>query len=101
MFTLITIFASQTFINNSKFLEIMPGRDKSGPLGQGPGTGRGVGLCATPNNDANTNNVAPGAGRGFGRRGNGGAGRGAGNGAGRGMGNGAGRGMGRRSGNQG
>jgi hypothetical protein len=26
----------------------MPGRDRSGPLGQGPGTGRGMGGCRKP-----------------------------------------------------
>ncbi len=30
----------------------MPGKDKTGPLGQGPKTGRGLGLC----NDSNENN---------------------------------------------
>lgn len=52
----------------------MPGGDRSGPLGEGPMTGRGMGFCAgypTPGY------AQPGPGRGFGRgRGFGGGGRG-------------------------
>ena len=51
----------------------MPGGDRTGPMGLGPITGRGAGLCA--------GYVAPGfanfaPGRGFGGRGRGGGGRG-------------------------
>ncbi|MFW5871668.1 MAG: DUF5320 domain-containing protein [bacterium] len=43
----------------------MPGQDRRGPMGQGPRTGRKMGLC-------NTNNqIAFGYGRGFGGRGRG------------------------------
>ncbi|AQQ70312.1 hypothetical protein SMSP2_00656 [Limihaloglobus sulfuriphilus] len=61
----------------------MPGFDRTGPMGQGPMTGRGLGLC--------TGAVRPGAGYGYGF----GYGRGYGRGFGRGMGRGFGRGYGR------
>lgn len=41
----------------------MPGGDRTGPMGQGPMTGRGMGYC--------TGNVQPGFGCGPGRRGRG------------------------------
>lgn len=41
----------------------MPGRDRTGPLGQGEMTGRGLGLC----NGENTNLYGSGLGRGLGR----------------------------------
>lgn len=79
----------------------MPGRDRRGPQGEGPRTGRGMGPCGTPKNtdDATTNPVAEentnrneaGFGRGLGR----GFGRGFGRGAGRGMGRGNDAGLGR------
>ncbi len=60
----------------------MPGRDRSGPMGMGPRTGRGAGFC-TDRNAPDFANQAPaqGAFRGRGRRrgfggGNGGSGRG-------------------------
>jgi len=55
----------------------MPGFDKRGPLGEGPKTGWGMGVC---NNTSNNLNRRAGLGRGFGR------GRGAGRGLGRGRG---------------
>lgn len=68
----------------------MPGRDQTGPMGQGPQTGRGLGVCAeTP--ASSFGNVMPGRGMGYGR----GFGRGAG--MGRGIGRGYGRGFGWRS----
>jgi hypothetical protein len=60
----------------------MPGFDRTGPVGQGPMTGRGLGLC--------TGAVRPGTGYGYGF----GYGRGFGRGFGRGMGRGFGRGLG-------
>lgn len=69
----------------------MPGRNRTGPLGRGPMTGRGMGLCA--GNGAGTE-YSVGLGRGFG----GGLGRGAGFGGGFGRGAGAGRGFGRGAG---
>jgi hypothetical protein len=51
----------------------MPFRDRTGPLGQGPMTGRGRGLCAGP---AVPGNMNPGSGRGMGRCSRGGQGRG-------------------------
>lgn len=93
----------------------MPGRDRKGPEGRGPRTGRGLGPCGTPTsrNDETTTatheapsavDPVPGAGRGggfgYGRdggRGFGrGSGRGYGGGRGRGGGHGGGRGFGRR-----
>ena len=67
----------------------MPGGDRTGPLGEGPMTGRGAGYCAgypMPGyaNPQGGRGVAPGYGRGFGR----GGGRGRGAGFGRGMGRG-------------
>ncbi len=59
----------------------MPGRDGTGPMGQGAMTGKGMGVCAGVN--------APFYGFGFGR----GCGRGSGRGFGRGFGPGMGRGM--------
>lgn len=50
----------------------MPGRDRTGPQGAGPRTGRGLGDCGST-----TNSPAPGFGGGFGfGRGRGGMGRG-------------------------
>lgn len=49
----------------------MPFGDRTGPLGQGPRTGRGAGFCAGSAVPGNTN---PGLGRGFGRWGGGGRG---------------------------
>lgn len=63
----------------------MPGGDKSGPMGQGSRTGRGMGNC--PPAEGTTPANEPTFGRGMGR----GAGRGLGRGMGRGMGRGAGR----------
>lgn len=52
----------------------MPGGDRTGPLGEGPMTGRGMGFCAGHPTPGNTQ---PGPGRGFGRgRGFSGGGRG-------------------------
>ena len=56
----------------------MPGLDGTGPMGQGSGTGRGLGNC-NPANDTKTNNN-------FQRPMGGGFGRGAGRGCGRGFG---------------
>lgn len=72
----------------------MPGRDKRGPEGRGPMTGRGLGPCAGPERREETGTEelprrGGGFGRGFGRGRGGGAGRG---GRGRGRGFGAGRG---------
>ncbi len=73
----------------------MPGRDQTGPAGQGPKTGRGVGVCVGVSGLEEAN-VAPGRGqmvnpwqggwRGCGRRGRGGFGMGLGRGRGRGFG---------------
>lgn len=54
----------------------MPGGDRTGPLGEGPMTGRGLGICGA--SQASTSaQPGPGAGRGFGRgRGLAGGGRG-------------------------
>ncbi len=64
----------------------MPNRDQTGPRGEGPQTGRGMGPCGTTEKQLN-NQRGQGAGRGRGGagRGRGGAGRGRG-GAGRGRG---------------
>jgi len=62
---------------------IMPGGDKKGPMGEGPMTGRGLGLCAgndTPGS-VTDNNQQGTMGRGMGR----GIGRGMGRGLGRGF----------------
>lgn len=51
----------------------MPGGDKKGPMGEGPMTGRGLGLCAgndTPGSATDINQgrgMGRGLGRGFGR----------------------------------
>lgn len=58
----------------------MPGRNQTGPLGQGPMTGRGLGICGSRRNASYTNGPRLGLGRGYGR--------GAGRGLGRGMGGG-------------
>ena len=57
----------------------MPGRDRSGPLGWGPGTGRGAGNCAGYNapgfvSGGGFRGRAAGLGRGFWRCGGGGRG---------------------------
>lgn len=59
----------------------MPGRDGRGPLGEGPGTGKGLGFCRVKTNSG-PNNVQP---QGWGLRQDsaGGAGRGCGFGRGR------------------
>lgn len=58
----------------------MPGQDRRGPMGQGPRTGRGMGLCNTNNQTAFGYGRGFGSGRGFGGgsfgRGFGGRGRG-------------------------
>ncbi len=52
---------------------IMPGGDRKGPMGEGPMTGRGLGLCAgndTPGSVTDANQMrgmGRGMGRGFGR----------------------------------
>ena len=51
----------------------MPFGDRTGPLGQGPMTGRGAGLCA---GSAVPENMNPDSGRGMGRCNRGGRGRG-------------------------
>ena len=48
----------------------MPGRDRTGPRGMGPMTGRGLGYCAGAGAPGYVNPV-PGFGRGFGRGGRG------------------------------
>lgn len=76
----------------------MPNRDKTGPEGQGPKTGRGLGNCRQNNPDGSEDSTQFGAGMGQGRRaGDGGKGSG---GGGRGQG-GGGRGLGRGSGGRG
>lgn len=91
----------------------MPGFDRTGPHGEGPRTGRGLGKCNPgKDNDLNTEDddlrggrgrrfrfgqgwwKGEGRGAGFGRRSGKGAGRGPGHGFGRGDGRGAGRGFG-------
>lgn len=67
----------------------MPGEDRTGPQGQGPKTGRGLGRC-TPEDEKKTPNIEPTTGQGTGR----GLGRGLGRGRGRGAGRGPGRGRG-------
>ena len=57
----------------------MPGGDRTGPMGQGPMTGRGAGLCAgeeTPGFDSSQRQMGMGRGRGRGGRGGGRGGRG-------------------------
>ncbi|MDD2584089.1 MAG: DUF5320 domain-containing protein [Bacteroidales bacterium] len=78
----------------------MPGFNQTGPNGQGPRTGRGLGKCkGTPTEDTlrNENDSTFGQGRGPGQ----GRGMGAGRGMGRGAGAGQGRGMGRNQQNNG
>jgi len=65
--------------------EIMPGKDQTGPQGQGPRTGRSQGRCGVSNSEEATNERP---GRGLGR----GAGRGSGQGTGKGRGRGRGKG---------
>jgi hypothetical protein len=78
----------------------MPNRDQSGPLGGGPRTGRGMGLCGgnAVANDPNTPEaaIASGRGNGWGRGCGNGRGQGRCNGWGRGSGNGPGQGRGNR-----
>ncbi|MEN8165756.1 MAG: DUF5320 domain-containing protein [Acidobacteriota bacterium] len=62
----------------------MPGRNRTGPLGQGTKTGRGLGDCG----GAAAYDQAPAFGRGRGMGGGGGQGRGRGRGMGRGLGRG-------------
>jgi len=70
----------------------MPLRDRKGPQGQGPQTGRGMGKCSPKGgNPAQQGQGARGTGQGAGR----GAGRGKGQGAGRGTGRGGGQGSGK------
>lgn len=46
----------------------MPGGDRTGPLGEGPMTGRGMGLCGSyPTPDHAQSGLGRGFGRGFGR----------------------------------
>lgn len=54
--------------NNIKKEVIMPGRDQTGPMGQGPLTGRGLGRCS---GNENFTNSRFGRGRGFRMRGRG------------------------------
>lgn len=44
----------------------MPGRDKTGPMGAGPMSGRALGFCA--NSEGAGKSFSPGQGRGLGRR---------------------------------
>ncbi len=67
----------------------MPGRNRTGPLGQGAMSGRGLGDCR----GTAAQNEAPTFGRGRGMGGGGGMGRGQGLGRGQGMGRGFGRGL--------
>lgn len=46
----------------------MPGGDQSGPMGQGPRTGRGMGICGGRQAGAFTQGRGLGLGRGFRRR---------------------------------
>ncbi|MBN1908636.1 MAG: DUF5320 domain-containing protein [Pirellulales bacterium] len=55
---------------------IMPGGDRTGPMGQGPMTGRGAGYCAGYPVPGTMNGPGRGFGRGFGRGGGFGGGRG-------------------------
>lgn len=45
----------------------MARRDKTGPLGEGPRTGRGLGICNTVNTNNNIRGRGLGCGRGQGR----------------------------------
>ena len=70
----------------------MPGEDRTGPMGKGPGTGRGLGRCGTPDKQSKD---AEGAAENLEKEGGWGRGRGEGQGRGRGRGRGFGRGGGR------
>ncbi len=48
----------------------MPGQNRMGPMGQGPRTGRGMGLCHSSNSIDFNYGRGFGGGRGFGCRGN-------------------------------
>lgn len=75
----------------------MPGLDRTGPFGEGPKTGRGLGRCNPENKDTDfTEAEKTGLGRSNRFRGGAGAGGRIGRGMGRGTGRGTGRGMGRR-----
>lgn len=63
----------------------MTGGDRTGPMGQGPKTGRAMGYCSGSDAPGYTTGVPAGAGRGAGRGAGVGMGRGAGRGAGRGF----------------
>ena len=67
----------------------MPRRDGKGPMGRGPMSGKGLGVCNRANANANANTNADRTGTGFGRR------SGSGRGLGLGMGHGCRRGFGR------
>ena len=58
----------------------MPGLDRTGPQGDGPMTGRGMGRCNPDNRDSDDQGRGRGFGRGFGRGNRRGQGRGFGNG---------------------
>ncbi len=75
----------------------MPSGDRTGPVGQGPRTGRSLGLCSGYDSPGFTKGFGMGRGFGLGR----GSGRGFGRGFGLGQGYGRGRGMGRMSWNSG
>ena len=53
-------------IHQRKEVNVMPGRDRTGPRGMGPMTGRGLGYCAGADAPGYVN-PAPGYGRGLGR----------------------------------
>lgn len=72
----------------------MPGRDNTGPMGNGPMSGRGMGNCNRPATDQGTNQQQ---GRGLGRGQGRGLGQGGGQGRGLGQGAGQGRGLGRQN----
>jgi hypothetical protein len=52
-----------TYVTNNKEVDGMPGRDGTGPVGAGPMTGRGLGLCT----GVNTVKYGAGFGMGLGR----------------------------------
>lgn len=83
--------------DDTKERDDMPGEDRTGPRGQGPRTGRGLGRCGTDEdqNKPVTDERPLGQGRGLGLGRRGGPGRGRGPGLGRGPGKGPGRGRGR------
>ncbi|RLC30172.1 MAG: hypothetical protein DRH37_05960 [Deltaproteobacteria bacterium] len=64
----------------------MPGQDRTGPMGQGPRTGQGLGKCGKPKNSARGAKVPSGSG--FSNSNGSAAGRGCGKGRGRGGGRG-------------